>query len=435
MINFPILYTGKGTEQPLKDMGDSYEVFSRKFMDAQRMKMEKHLSDEKFMLEQGIDPIQLISDTAMQKQGSDIDWYNKKWAGRMAQNEGFLSTQDKMEMGSDKRKIMASQQKSQAAQERAMVDYETIRRDTRGYYDHRVFEDAYKEFLVTGEYPASALEPSPLNPTVYFGNINLKGEKGTIVTDAKTGQRMKYYASIDEAKARFWGDIQEDIGKGGSRLLKGIRNEFNNLPSSEKKKILDINGDNRISPEEERFMGLEGSLRTNPIMQWAEQTYPQMMLRGTPMKGETKKETTSEKKIDWNKEINEWNSNNDEFGRQRTQYGDMVFDSFLNLGAVSKAMKAQNIGEATDLKTGNKIIMNTGVKFEVSGYDVKTDLLIIRALEDISGADGRMRKGESYAVPAAKFDDLLKSKPYGICRRGFIAEGGAAVNEGKYDNL
>jgi len=79
--------------------------------------------------------------------------------------------------------------------------------------------------------------------------------------------------------------------------------------------------------------------------------------------------------------------------------------------------------------------MNTGVKFEVSGYDVKNDLLIIRALEDISGTDGRMRKGESYAVPAAKFDDLLKSKPYGIYRRGFIAEGGAAVNEGKYDNL
>jgi len=260
MVNFPILYTGKGTEQPLKDMGDSYEVFSRKFMDAQRMKMEKHLSDEKFMLEQGIDPIQLISDTAMQKQGSDIDWYNKKWAGRMAQNEGFLSTQDKMEMGSDKRKITASQQNWQANQQRWDYERKLVDRDFGKTWDVDYFRKATEEFLLTGEF-TTGLDPVAVDVkaeladmgrrTGTYKDIDIVEKGGKKVTE--TVQRQ---GTVEEAQVA----IQEMMERDTGGRIKTFINDFRKLPIAEQAKwLVDRNSDGQISPQE----------RMNGIAKWA----------------------------------------------------------------------------------------------------------------------------------------------------------------------
>jgi len=262
MVNFPILYTGKGTEQPLKDMGDTYEVFSRKFMDAQRMKMEKHLSDEKFMLEQGVDPVQLIADKAMEKQAADIDWYNKEMASRMAKNDGFLSTEDKMWAASNKRKIMASQQNWQANQQRWDYERKLVDRDFGKTWDVDYFRKATEDFLLTGEF-TTGLDPIAIDVKAELTEMGKRAgtHKETIITEKggkKVTETVQGYGTTEEAQAAIQELINRDSARGGGGI-KTFINDFRKLPIAEQGKWLeDRNKDGQISPQEQ----------TNGILRW-----------------------------------------------------------------------------------------------------------------------------------------------------------------------
>jgi len=284
MVNFPILYTGRGTTKPLQGEADSFSKFSDKFLDAEKMKLQKALKDEDWLMNQQVDPVRVLSDKALEDQAKSLDMFNEEVASIMQNRQGPLTTQEKIKVASMKRDLESKQANWMQGQEAWQRDYDLARRDTRGYWDRDAMQQATNEFMETGRYVSGqGLMPTPLNPDVYFNSINLKGTETWSDVDPKTGMYTEFSAEPQEAMERFYGEVQQDMAQGG-RLLRGIMNEFNGLPYEEKAKYLDVNGDGRISDEEQQATRTSGSLRTNPIMQWAEQKYAPMMIKGQARK-------------------------------------------------------------------------------------------------------------------------------------------------------
>lgn len=415
MAGFPILYTGKDTTRPLKEYGDTFEQFSNKYLGAKQAELNKALKDEEFFLSQGVDPAPVIADQAMEEQAAMLDWYNDKYADRMAKKDGMLDTRDKMEMAQDKRKVLSRQQNWMASQEQYKKDLEVIRRDFRGDYDRQAFEEATKNFMETGEY-SGGLEPNAISPTTALRGVPLSNKARD---DEFYGNNLDDFAMTVKAKAME-----------NPRFLKGLIQDFRDLPENEKVKWLDdTDEDGRIG---------RGELDPNGIIRWAQQNedYFNAYRVKRPKSERTTVDTEGYNK---KKPVTTGNNLNNAYPEhENAKVGSAMMDKYVVLGGESKTFDPIRLGnvyrlykkeyEGETLKgyaSPEQIVVNQEVQFDIAGYSPDKDWAFI-----VPKNDNILEDDETYAVPAEDLDNILK-KHYGISREAYMEKYGANATPAK----
>jgi hypothetical protein len=201
------------------------------------------------------------------------------------------------------------------------------------------------------------------------------------------------------------------------------------------KKYLDVNEDGTISEDEKQ--AAEGG---NPIVQWAKDTYWKNAVKVKQGAMKTIPGTTgTTKPFNWNTPVSAQHNKNADWPVYKdkvvsTKYGNPVFGDYQNLGTLNqppfepilinevvdyreggkKVIKAEEI---TNKRTGEKksIPFNDQVQFIPVAYSPSDDVLIVKVTAD-SAPNLIFSKDDVLALPAEKYDEILKRKPFGIFR-------------------
>jgi hypothetical protein len=397
MINFPILYTGKGTTQPLKEMGDSFEQFSQKYIETQKIKLDKSLKDEKWFLDQQLDPVQLMADAATEKQAKYIEWMNEKYAKKMEENEGMLPMQEKLNLAADKRRGIAMQQQMQADQKRAMTEYQVISRDFKGEYEHDKFWSAWREFLETGKYPPTSLEPAAKD---FIGHLRKEGNQYRSSTNQYISEvEGRTISSTEEVRGTLRDaqqKIQFDLRNDNGSFLKTVVADFDSLDYKEKEKWLNDANNDGVIDDAEMLQDRNG------IINWA-MNNPKYIeaFRGGDVKTVNKPKTSGGGfSILWG-------------NTKKTIYparpisrtvGGKYYDDyypFLNLGTVSVPLGKVTEIDGEDRSEGD-VMGNTKVK--VAGFVPSTGEFFFELEE------GRYTKGNTVAVDINQLNDQYQKE-------------------------
>ena len=424
-----ILYTGKGLTPNLQsDGGKAMSRLSDFITKAENIKYQAFKENEDWIVKaQDVDPAFLISQAQQNEQVKKLDVYNEKWAEVMRRSGGKLTTQDKLDMQAERNLLEAWQNEATtkqqlAEQHRSLVSQNPLR------YDSVRFRNAYDSFVKTGNYDLLTPPLKSKNPALYLQEQSNKLNKekilyGKPLLDSK-GRTTDRFTNIPEDKI---GDFIENAFMGDDQVIQGLTEEFLADNSPEKWALLeDINGDGRITNED---------VDENAVMAWAKRNPKYIdavrkVTSGTPKNPPSS--TTKTPTFDWNKPVTADYNRNNEFTvagttKAGTEEGTFTFPDYINLGRVSFTSDPQNISEVVKINSSGReeiIPLNETARFDVVGYSPSKDQLIIKLADKTS--DYTYGQGNVLVVPATRFDDLLKSKPFGIFRKK-----GAEQNTGK----
>jgi hypothetical protein len=406
-------FTGKGIYQPLpsgEGMQRAQESASRFILEADKLKYDTFKKNaEEFGKMMDVDPVFVISDSAMKYQSDAVAKYNEQFGGVLQKYNGNIPESVKREMATAKSYLQMDQMRLKADMEQAMAEKQMISRDTRGELDHNQWKDKWDSYMNSGKYDTTPLMPSALSPDLYFKDRTTKllGTQGTITKTVKTPQGVlettKSKASGTEEEAR---DYVKALVLGNDRFARGVSEKFEALKTNDPKKFKEY---------------LDGS--ANPILQFAQDNYWEQAL--VMENAETEKPVTVPKNttFDWNVSIGSGHNQNNKFNIQKSipvalEDGTTVtLPDYMNLGQVSSTTDPQNIIEyITQDKNGKEVktALNETARFDIVGYSPTKDVLIIKLADDTS--DRTFRRGSVLMVDASRYDDLLKNKPFGIFR-------------------
>jgi hypothetical protein len=189
-------------------------------------------------------------------------------------------------------------------------------------------------------------------------------------------------------------------------------------------KDYDKDRNHKIDPQERMLAYEHMDIKDNPIIRWA-MSNPDYISASMGANPSTPKNIPSAGKgtsFNWNATIGASYNRNNQFNTQKnfpqaTTEGKFVFPDYMNLGQVSQTGESQNIPEIiTSDNNGNETTksLNETMPFHLIGYSPTKDQLIIGV--DGKSSDYTYDKGDILVVPASRFDDLLKKKPFGIFR-------------------
>ena len=273
------LYTGKDTGVKLPNSGElerSRARLSETVIGAEQESYKrKTKKEDDFLKALNIDPLTLIADNARIQQADLLQKYNDKYAKRYKERNGELKMEDRIEMQRDKDLLASEQNSMMADQETYMNDKALYARDTKNYYDKEKFAQAEKDYFESGKYDRNALQPRPLNPATYFNSIK-KDINGRILPDGRVvdigggmQQSVQPNISEDEARALIPSLVMED-----EQVLRGLINEFSDLPFDQKKGYLsDVNDDGKINSDDAKIIEKSPMTASNPIIAYAQEKY------------------------------------------------------------------------------------------------------------------------------------------------------------------
>ena len=254
-VNFPILYTGKGTTQPLQGESTGFKDLSNRLVDIEKMKLDKALKDEDWLLNQQIDPVRVLSDAATKDQAESVERFNEEVTSMMQNREGPLTMQEKLKVASMKKDLQSKQINWIQGQDAWQKDYNLVAKDFGRNWEPMTMVAATAKFHKTGIYtPGEGLEPvgkSVVSALRSEGRKNRANE----YKDEKTGKRILVYGTDEGFRACI-----QDLMRFDPAIEKTVTNNFDDLDWETKEKyLIDEDEDGKITQEE----------TNNGIVRWA----------------------------------------------------------------------------------------------------------------------------------------------------------------------
>ena len=393
-----------------------------------------------------LDPVTAISTKNATDQAIALKTYNDKWTQRYQQRNGVLNEADRLEMIKDKSSLVAWQKNVMANQQAYLTAKKTIDSDTRGYFDHDIFAQKEQKYLLGTDKQGTGsgvLDPDILTVAPQDMGAWLDNEAKNLPRNTTRVKKQTLDASGNPVPGEDYYDDVESVplsvqqnkildGLSNEGRLKAVINDFDEWatkPQNDKAvydllKEYDTNHNGKIDPTEFQYVHQHMDLKDNPIVKWAINN-PDYLNRMQPKEGASKNVPSPKAKttFNWNIGVGMGNNRNGEYEVQKnipvnTQNdGNFVFPDYMNLGRTSQTGESQVIKEkVVKDENGNDSIepVKEQMPFHVIGYSPSKDQLVL-------GVDGRSSnynysKDDVIVVPAEDFDDLLKSKPFGIVR-------------------
>lgn len=427
-----ILYTGKGLATKLPtDNGSAMNRLSDFIVKAEELKYKTFRENEKeFLKSSNVDPLFFISDKSQRVQTELLSDFNNKWAQEYKKYQGNLPMSVKQQMQSEKNIIIAQQQKMQSDMERAMQDRNIISKDVRGELDHIDADKRWNDYINTGTYDTSPLQPSAIDPDYHYSkNIN-KGT-GTAskvkITTNKGGKVIteEKYASASEEEARQM--VEADI-LSSPRIAKGFVKKFQALKETdpdEYKRRLDTNKDDILDKAEEQ----EAKQVGNPIIEWAKDTFWQkrIIVRDIETtKPETTKKTGGSSFTGFGKPINY-----DPTEARSLKVGQTDYSSFHDFGNIP--VQDVTVKEIRVLNPEGETVMNpeSPISADLIGYDENKDEFIFIATKDFLSVYNQFMsgKGKDWRFAVKKADLPDKYKEWEIIKDGKTIKVGSVASQ------
>ena len=370
-----------------------------------------------------VSPETYISNKNTEKQAKMLEDYNNK-ATELLKKRGNdfknFTTEDWVFLQQERNKLEAAQERMNTDLLKFQKVEQVMEADKNGKqnFDQDEWNAVKMQYMNTGVFPTDFTLPIKAQSfTQTLADESYKSFKGEevggddVLNIKGVPHKRPYTVNISEEQAK--GLIRDTI-LGNDAARKDLLARFSALPAEEKAKwLIDENDDKGISPTEER----------NGVIRWA-QSNPefikaaQVRKYGTPTP--IKQPTATRSTFDWNINIGGTHNRNAQFNvykdqPQATTEGKFTFPDYMNLGQVSQTSETQNIPEIiVKDNNGNDVTkpFNETAAFHVVGLSPSTGQMVIEL--DGTSSDYSYSKGDVLVVPAQRFADLLKKKPFGI---------------------
>jgi hypothetical protein len=256
----PTIYTGKHQAQPKLGIGAVINPMAKAVLEETRRRQVKREKDEAEFLkmaevENPFSSISGATNTKMEKDFNEfVEWESELWAN----NNGNLSTEQKLELG---RKRTEYQNKIGRAQQIEMQVTKEMAEAMKNpdKWDLGVAKEAYDSYIKKGEY-TSGLSPRSISTAEFYGKNPLQKDFFNITETAKkvgNKETKVKQVSLDKNDPAFIKRVQADLFS-NQGLLKNAVNTFSSLPEKKQNEYFklaqengaqmqqDLNGDGTV---------------------------------------------------------------------------------------------------------------------------------------------------------------------------------------------
>lgn len=311
-VNFNSDYTGRDSNVKIPELDSMERSIARNSQNAMRgeeMKLEQSLRTKERMLKNmEVDPVSIANDILMNRQALDLERYNVEMGTLLLKNEGRPGGADEYKATVLKNNLAVKQEKLLTQSKIAEGVLNTLKGDTRNYYDKDYGMDRYRKWLVDPDknpLDASALKVKPqdvarlLEKNTFEGdgkNVfeDIVDEKGNIVP----GYKQEYHISRSKEQAQEI--MLQDLFSDQS-YVQGVLDRFGKQDESKIASYFtnwDGNGDGKVDPADKQYAFDNVNVKDNPIINWYLND-PYYLDRGMrKQRVGTSKDTTPSAKVD-----------------------------------------------------------------------------------------------------------------------------------------
>ena len=438
MANFQRQYTGENFGVRLSDdkIGAAQQRMNNLILGADKMVYDSFKENEKRFADMtDVDLETYLSTASANAQSKMVEDYNKIATDIVRKRKGFqnLTPEDWQELNLGRKVLEGKQKQMIANQERYMTDREMVQRNPDKYDMDKWNQQFATEYLQSGQYPEA---PLPIKAKDVSNALMLASQKinreysPTPIEKTEGGIRYRNTQTTNLLPEEVDDFIIGNI-LGDDAMVQGLIEDFDAEPESVKLRYLDADNSGSLDSGERSVATTRDMKRDNPLLQYAIENprYRRSSVTtklGTWQPIPTPKSTTTA--FNWNIGIGAGNNQNAIFDKQKNiTLGKETFDTFLSLGWKSFTSDPQMIQTYRDLDTGQKRDLNKATRFEVVGYSPDKDMLVVKVVDRVTG----LREGKLIGLDATQYDDLLRSKPFGIdresLRKGGVEEGASTT--------
>ena len=433
MSPFQHIYDGKNTAVTLPSgerLDRAQENMSNLILQAEKLKLDSFKKNEEWYLKTQDVPLETyISAANTETQAKLIDAYNDQAQSILKARGGDfnkLTTQDKLELAKG-RKFLESQQQKMLTDLVRFKEMDKTIQARQDLYDTDEWNVIKLDYLKNGTLPEVELPIRPISFTKLLAEESYKSFRGVQDVDLErkdeAGRKYKTTIKANRTVEQAKGDIK-DLILHNEAGRKDVYRQFDGLSPQEKAKwLFDENNDNKIDEGEEK----------NGIIRWAQNN--QEFIDAAIIKQVNQYSSDnppSNKSFDWNINIGAGHNKNEEYPiqpgiKQTTAYGTIQLPDVVSLGVSSQSTEQQQIPEVLEIdKNGKEVItqINDAARFNIISYSPSRDLLIVKILDN----GEELMQGDVVALPAARYDNLLKRKPFAIDRASMRKEKTTPVN-------
>jgi hypothetical protein len=408
---FTNTFTGKntGVTIPGNEAGlRAQENMSNMILSAEKLKLETFQKNQaEFLKNANIDPVFVLSESAKETQARLLDNFNTKWGKTMQQSGGNLSLDNKLQMAKDKNIVLMEQQKMASEMEAAQTHNKMVMQNPNRW-DAEEQTKRYNDYIATGTYNHTEPPIKPLSLTNAAMKLANKVATKEYIAEDETKtyslngvpykKNITYSASRDDVAPYIKAAISDD-----PQYAAGAIKEWNEL----------------ATPDKETYFKKNPA---NPIFEMAVDKHWKEWVKSEEK--EVKNTSgTSRTTFDWNKSISSAHNKNADYPiqpqiKQTTAYGTFNLPDVMSLGVSSQTTEQQPIPEIIKNENGKEVIVpiNDQARFNVISYSPSKDIIIVKILDD----GETVEQDEVVALPAARYNDLLARKPFGIDRVSLI---------------
>lgn len=420
-----ILYTGRGLAAKLPETGNAMQGLANFIAKAEEIKFNVFQKNkDAFMKMTDVDPVMFLTTANQEAQAKLLDDFNKEAAQIYKNSGGFPSMEEMQQIQAKKNYLVSEQQKMQADMEQVLLEKEVIEKDNGVNYDPQEwYQKKYQPYIETGKWDKTPMvkRAKPIE-AVFRGKVTGAGAYEEPDPDNPTRLRQTS-ASKKDVAVRIADSIFAD-----ESVKRHALEEWRALPDSEKEQYLnDANGDGLISDEERQQGDVLVKSLDNPIIKsyvdkhWANLVDVKFTNKQRPPS------TTTPSGFNVKIDVGAGNNKNDTFDVRDnvTAYG-TTFGKLMNLGRVSFTSDPQTIDEYVDLEKGTSVPLGAATRIEVVSYSPDKDLIVAKVVDDVRG---KVRSGKIIGLSGAKYNDLLRSKPFYIDRESLLKQYGGQKTE------
>lgn len=248
-------------------MADYFQESTRGFQEAiYRTRKEKEAREERFLSDINVDPVSVMTNSAMEKQMNKINQFNDNWIKNFDASNGDLSVQNRVKMSQDKNSLLSWQDKQAKALQDWQRSYDLIRDPrTNKNLDLQYFEDQTQRFKDSDEIPSGGFIRSKAKTLDELsGFVKPKGDEFTfasqrgqkeIKTTVPLGSKFKTMQEAIANAETITRRNTEAMILNDESYLRGAMDYFTSLPDDEQLKyhqLSDINNDG-IYDESEKY--------------------------------------------------------------------------------------------------------------------------------------------------------------------------------------
>lgn len=281
MYQFNAVYSGEDSAVKTPEL-DQIEKVREKNSELQIRGAEKQLEQslkakERMLDKMEVEPVVVANDILMNRQALELEKYKNDSAAILQRSKGRPNSADELELAAKQNNLKMFQ--AQLGAQAKMADYilNTLKNDTRRYYDNDYGMERYRLWLIDpikNPLDATALKVKPQDIAKLLEKSTFEGDGQDIFEDVvengkPTGFKQQYH--IAKSKEQAQEEMLQTLSSSDDSYVQGIVERFSKQDESKIAPYFenyDGNGDGKVDPADRKYAYENMDVKDNPIVKW-----------------------------------------------------------------------------------------------------------------------------------------------------------------------